>query len=94
MAIWDPDNKLSSLAQETQFNDGNLQEAAKRIFEENAIMAAHSICHIALYDENSKLRLDASKYVIERNLGKIGDPLAGDGEDAFDAFLKDVVKSS
>jgi 3-polyprenyl-4-hydroxybenzoate decarboxylase len=40
-------------------------EAVGNIFRENAQLAAMQIVHSALHDQNSKVRLDASKYVID-----------------------------
>lgn len=95
MRPWNPDDKLTSLAEEIHLSDGSETEAAKRIFKESAVLAAHAICHIAVYDENSRIRLDAAKYVVERNLGKLGDPTGGnDSDDLFDNLLKDVVREA
>jgi hypothetical protein len=95
MKAWDPENKLTALADEINLSDGNETEAAKRIFKESAVLAAQAICHIAVYDDNSRVRLDAAKYVVERNLGKLGDPTGGnESEDIFDVLLKDIVKEA
>lgn len=58
-------------------HDGNSTKHAKSIFAQNAAAAAQTIVKIALLEPNAKLRYDASKYIVERNLG----PIAGVTED-------------
>lgn len=50
--------------------------AARNIFREGLVPAAESIAHLAAFSKNDRIRLDASKYVVERNLGKMSEKLA------------------
>lgn len=68
---WDPDHALEALVAERSVTDVDLtdasavSEAVRQIFRENAQVSALAIVHIALHDPSAKVRLDASKYVIE-----------------------------
>src|SRR6185295_10221654 len=68
---WDPGAALDALKQERAVMDFNIHdptqvaEAVAKTFRENAQLAALGIVHASLYESNPKIRLDASKYVIE-----------------------------
>jgi hypothetical protein len=64
------------------------EQMARRIFREALPMAAASIVDIASNSQNDRTKLDASKYIVERNLGKVGDDAAFVGE----GTLADLVK--
>jgi hypothetical protein len=85
MSAWDVDEALESLLEDPTQADVNKHDptqivaAVNQIFRENAQAAALSIVHAALHEPNARVRLDASKYVIERATaleGTSGDPLA------------------
>jgi len=52
-------------------------EAAATLFRTNARAAAQQIVDISLYSQNERLKLDASKYITERVLGPVSQPLQG-----------------
>jgi hypothetical protein len=54
---------------------------AKRMFSEAADLAAGSIIDIALHDPNSRLRLDAAKYITDRVMGPTSQVNPVDAED-------------
>jgi hypothetical protein len=79
------DDLLSSIKMERTLGPAGSESdeaLARRIFKENAPLAAASIAKLALHGQSERTRLDASKYVIERVLGPAGndtgssDPLA------------------
>jgi len=94
MDAWDPDKALADLETEVSLDDGDFVAATERIFKENAIVAAKSIVHLAVACTNERLRLDAAKYVVDRNLGRIGDtdPLQKQENDPFAKFLASAVR--
>jgi hypothetical protein len=49
---------------------------AMHIFKESLPGAAASIAYLAMYDNNPRIRLEAAKYVVDRNLGRISDAAA------------------
>lgn len=51
-------------------------EAARSLFREGLVPATQAIIHLAAYSNNDRTRLDAAKYVVERNLGKVTEKLA------------------
>jgi hypothetical protein len=85
---WVPDEALASLAMETDVNPEETHEArAKRLLVENVDVAATSLIWIAKNDPNSRMRADASKYIMERVLGRAGDaPATGTLDDLFSAL--------
>jgi len=58
----------------------NPAKTAEQIFRQNASLAAEQIVALSLGGANERVRLDASKYIIERVLGRVGDmkPLGDD----------------
>jgi hypothetical protein len=91
VAEWNADEALKSLAQESQLLDADDKNAtAKRLFREAGPTAAAAIVHIAQYGDNERLRLDAARYITERNLGKVGGEDAGG--DPLEELLASVVK--
>jgi len=93
MKEWDPDERLQELTAERLLNDGDDLAGSERIFAENAIPAALAITHMAVFSDNERIRLEAAKYVVDRNLGRIGDtdPLKNVGNDPLYKFLQGVT---
>ena len=51
-------------------------EAAHSAFREGLVPATQAIVHLAHFSKNDRIRLDAAKYVVERNLGKVSQKVA------------------
>ena len=60
----------------------NPAKTAEQIFKQNAAMAAEQIVALALGAANERVRLDASKTIIDRVLGRVGDVKPNNDEDA------------
>ncbi len=81
MHEWDPEEDIKALEEQSDVMGENEIDTAKRLLKENLVGATAAITQIALYSDNEKLRFDASKYIIERNMGKAdgtdneGDPV-------------------
>lgn len=90
---WNPEDVLSGMLDErtTIHPDESYADTAKRMFEENVIGATASLVHLALNSQNEKIRLDASKYIIERNLGSVNNPVSSGKGDPWDALLENVI---
>lgn len=83
---------LKNLALEREVHDFTHEDQARKIFRENVSHAAYAICEIAMHSENERIRLDASKYVVERVLGRTTDQgLTESIEDQVQKFLTGVV---
>lgn len=65
---------------------------ARRIFRENAGVAATTLVNLAIHGVSERTRLDAAKYVTERVLGKIGDENGAD--DPLRSFMEDLAKKA
>ena len=92
---FDPDEALAGLAQERQVMDLDEVEQAEKMFKENLPLAVLAVTTLARTAVNERIRLDASKYVVERNLGglKDVDPTRGKGDPLLD-LLGEVVRDS
>jgi hypothetical protein len=64
---------LKSLESERLLYSETESQMAGRMFRQNLVPAVRSLTQIALHSSNEKLRADASKYIIERNLGRVQD---------------------
>lgn len=69
--------------------DETPEQTANRIFKENLPNAARSIATLAMKGATERVRLDASKYIVERIMGKLGDA----GTDPEDGPLTDLFGS-
>lgn len=89
---WDPDEVVANLKLETESFDITHEELAKRKLRDNAAFAADAIIWLAMYSDNESMRFNASKYIVERVLGKNSDMgLEDQGEDVFERLLADCV---
>jgi hypothetical protein len=72
----DPDSmralEESANMERTVFAEKTGAELAESILEDAAPLAAQSIVRIATNDPNSRVRLSASQYIVDRVLGKAG----------------------
>jgi hypothetical protein len=59
---------LDSLVFEAQLDGGDAAAATSRILREHALLAAQSICHLSAYSQNDRIRLDASRYIVDTTL--------------------------
>lgn len=66
----------------------NPEDCAREIFKEGLVGAAGEIVHLSHHGDSERIRLEASKYVVERNLGKI---TGGDASDTWDNLLRDIT---
>ena len=64
---------------------------AERLFRENLPVAAAVICELAVHAEKETTRLNAAKYVVERVLGRVGDPRVSTEDNPYD-FLSNLLR--
>ena len=90
---WNPDDAFASLVAETiDGHNGDHLKHAEAIIHDAAPIAAQTIVHIAKFSPVEKVRLDASKYIIERTLGKTG---SGDsGTNPLEDLFKEAMAAS
>jgi hypothetical protein len=92
---WIPEASLAAIAMEQQVHPDESSEAmTRRLFRENSAAATASIVHIALHGSNERLRLDASKYVVERVLGRVGEDKGTDEEQPLDALVRQMAMAA
>src|SRR5580765_602566 len=85
-----PTTPPEELLQEIVFGPSASEvEAARKIFREGLVPATQSIAHLATFSKNDRIRLEASKYVVERNLGKVAEKLAMG--DVWEKLFSDIA---
>ena len=81
-------DKLAALESERTMTEDTIEGQAKSLFRENLLPAVLGIAQIAMHSGNEKLRFDAQKYIVERNLGRLGDVLP----DGIDDPIEEVIR--
>lgn len=90
---WLPENAASSLAMERAVHpEENEEQTARRLLRESAPNATMAILHLAMHGTNERTRLDASKYILERVLGKVGDDVYDGDLSPITSFIKEVTQ--
>jgi hypothetical protein len=70
---WNPRADLQQLVFESQLDGGDAAAASSRLLREHALLATQSICHLSAYSMVEKVRLEASKYIVDRVLSQSAD---------------------
>lgn len=89
-ATWVSDEEIKALADEREIFGTDLEQQAEEILKQNLPAIVQSVVKLARSAQSETVRLNAGKYVIDRNLGRISDP-DPEGEDVLKEFLGDVV---
>ena len=88
---WVPDELIKNIELEREMNPGHTAEDETRHELRNkALLAAKSMTYLAAYGESESTRFNASRYVLDRVLGKPGFDL--DKSDLLNTFLNDVAE--
>ena len=92
-SVWVPDDALQSLVTERELHEGETEEQmARRLLIENVGAATLSIINVALHGSTERTRLDASKYVVERVLGRVGDDAFGGTRSPAELLIEEVTQ--
>jgi hypothetical protein len=79
----DTDAQFETLAAATALSLASPTRTAEQIFKDSAPDAAQQIVNLSLNAENERVRLDASKYVVDRVMGRVAERgLTGSDENA------------
>lgn len=88
---WPKDEALKGLVMERRMHpDETEEQLSRRLLRENAPEAVSVIIHTAIHGSTDRIRLEASKYVVERVLGRVGDDLSEGEKTPIAAFIDDV----
>jgi len=90
---WVTEDEIKALNAERDVMGTTLEQQAESILKENLPHVVHSVVKLARSASSETVRLNAAKYIIDRNLGKISEP-APDTHDPLHEFMKGVVKVS
>lgn len=91
---WDVEAALQDAVKNQTLLNQSYEDQTRNVIEEAAPAAAQSICGLALYSTNERIRLDAAKYVCDRVLGRIGDEKQSGATAPLEALLADVVQTA
>jgi len=90
---WVSEDALAALNMEKQVHsDEDNAALARRIFMEQAPLAASRIAHLAAHANSEQVALRAATYITDRVLGKIGEDT--DGVDPLAQFLADMTSNA
>jgi hypothetical protein len=73
-------------------SSSELNAYTQKIFEEAAPQAAMSIVQLSQSAGAEKLRLDASKYIVDRAIGRVGELKAGEQKNPWDEIFQNATK--
>ena len=85
--------KLKALADEREILGESENQQAVRLFREHLISSTLSICNMAQHAVDERLRLKAATYVVERNLGRLGEAPPVSNKDPFEELLDEINRS-
>lgn len=91
---WDADRVIADLAHEQSAFRLTEEQLAAKLLKEALPLAVASVVHLSQFGETEKMRFDASKYLIDRNLGtptKEGD-LAARELDPMEQLLQECTE--
>jgi len=74
------------------YPDETEEQTARRVFREALPNAAKAIAEISMNSTNDRTRLAASQYIVERNLGKVGDDPAHVSDNALSRLVNDIAE--
>lgn len=90
---WIPEDALVSAQMEKTVHPNETEEdQTRRLFRENAAVAAQSIIHLSVHSPNERTRLAAASYVVNRVLGMPGDDSFGQNGSPLEKLFKDLEK--
>lgn len=94
-ADWNVEQALADAVTEKEMGIADYGTQTRRHLEQAAPAAARSIINLALYSTTEKTRLDAAKYIVDRQLGRIGDEKIDSAAlQPLEALLADVVTTA
>jgi hypothetical protein len=91
-ADWDVEQALADAVSSKILLNDSYEEQTRRHLEQSAPAAAMSIVQIALYSHDERRKLDASKYIVDRMLGKIGEEKDNGKGSPLESLLGEVVQ--
>lgn len=84
------DDKLRALQFEAETLETPVDELVRQVFKRHALKAAINICQLADESMNDRIRLQASTYIVERNIGVLNAATPA-GDAALDTFIERML---
>lgn len=92
-AEWDVEKALQDAVAADQLEVESYEDQTRRHLKQAAPAAAMSIIKTALYSHNEKLKYQASQYIVDRMLGRIGEEKQSGETSPLEALLGEVVQT-
>lgn len=89
---WDAEKALADAVAADRLEIESYEDQTRRHLKQAAPAAAMSIIKTALYSTNERLKYQASQYIVDRMLGRIGEEKLSGSDSPLEAFLADVVQ--
>lgn len=90
---WVTDEEVEALAMERDIMGDSIEMQAERILRDNLPAVVHGIVKLARSANSETVKLNAQKYIIDRNLGKIVEPATVEGDPLMD-MMQSVVRAT
>lgn len=81
------EEELEVLKTESDVLGGDEVTQAERLFKENLPGSVLQLVKLATHAQSERVRLDASKYIVERNLGRLQDINPSAAKQPLEAFF-------
>ncbi len=90
---WMPTDFEQALKGEKELHpDEDPETTARRLLRENVGGAVMQIARAATHGATDRIRLEASKYIVERVLGRVGDDSFDGIKSPVESFIDDVIE--
>lgn len=90
---WMPEDYEKALKGEQDLHpDEDPETTARRLLRENVTSAVMQIARTATHGSTDRIRLEASKYIVERVLGRVGDDSFEGAKGPVETFIDDVIE--
>lgn len=91
---WDIDQAIEDALTQNVLLEESYETQTRNHLERAAPLAAQSIVQIALYSHDERRRLDAAKYIVDRQLGRIGEERNSSLQNPLEDLLAEVVQTA
>ena len=90
---WIPDEALEAMIMERTFHpdEGN-KKTSRRLIEENGPIVTQAMIYLAIHSQSERIRLDAGKYLIDRDLGRVSEETMAEEDSPVTDLISSVLR--
>lgn len=90
---WIPDDALESMIMERSLHSGeNNVKTSRRLIDENIPIVTQAMLHLAIHSASERIRFDASRYLMDRSLGRASEESVAPESTPVSEFLESVLQ--